>query len=75
MKQHVVNEQQFQEVLFVWKRAGRSLITLPNISKGPSGLRVSMISIDNTVQYIYEQEFKTYKMLLSWFGGLIDRVN
>lgn len=75
MKEQTVDEQQFKDILTMWHRVGRGLITLPRITHTSKGIQISVISIDNTVLFIYEHLFKSYKALLTWYGALLDRIN
>lgn len=51
------------------------LITLPRITPTSKGIQISVVSIDNTVVFIYKHLFKSYKALLTWYGELLDRIN
>ncbi|CAM5277021.1 hypothetical protein [Alishewanella longhuensis] len=75
MKAQKVNEQQFKDALVIWHRTGRSLVNLPSINRLSSGISVSVVSIDNTVQYTYEQSFKSYRDVLCWYGEMLDKLN
>lgn len=61
MEDRLVDEHQFKDILATWHGVGRSLLTLPKISRFKTGIRISVVSIDNTVQYIYEQHFRFYR--------------
>ena len=75
MKAQKVNEQQFKDVLLIWHRSGRNLVHLPSINPLSSGISISVVSIDNTVQYTYEQNFTSYRDVLCWYGEMLDTLN
>lgn len=72
MEERLVNEQQFMDVLVIWHNAARNLVTLPRIFSTSKGIQISVVSIDNTVEYIYELSFDSYCDALCWLGKLID---
>jgi len=74
MEERLVDEHQFKDILATWHGVGRSLFTLPKISRFKTGIRISVVSIDNTVQYIYEQHFKSYREVLLWYGQMLDKM-
>lgn len=74
MKEQTVDEQQFKDILDIWHRAGRGLINLPRIIKLSAGIQISVVSIDNTIMYVYEKQFKAYRDVLFWYGGMIDKI-
>lgn len=75
MEEQAVDEQQFKDILLRWHRVGRALITLPRITPTSKGIQISVVSIDNTVVFIYKHLFKSYKALLTWYGELLDRIS
>ncbi len=72
MKEQTVDEQQFKEILAMWHRIGRGIITLPRLTHTSKGIQISVVSIDNTAEYIYEQSFHCYRDVLGWLGKQSD---
>ncbi len=75
MEEQFVDEKKFKSIVDIWHRSGRSLINLPKIIPLSSGIQISVASIDNTVEFIYEHKFISFREVLSWYGDLIDKVN
>jgi hypothetical protein len=75
MEEQFVNERKFRSILEIWHRSGRGLISLPKIIPLSSGIQISVVSIDNTVEFIYEQKFVSFREVLSWYGDLIDKIS
>lgn len=73
MEERLVNKQQFKDVLVIWHRIGRNLVNLPRINRLASGIKISVVSIDNTVQYSYAHSFKSYRDVLCWYGEMLDQ--
>ena len=74
MEEQFVHEKKFKSIVDVWHRSGRSLLSLPKIIPLSSGIQISVVSIDNTVEFIYERKFNTFREALSWYGDLIDKL-
>lgn len=74
MKEQIVDEQKFHDILAIWYRSGRGLINLPRITKLSAGIQISVVSIDNTIMYVYEKQFKAYRDVLFWYGVMIDKI-
>lgn len=72
MEEQAVDEQQFKDILVMWHRVGRGLITLPRITPTSKGIQIGVVSIDSTVVFIYKHLFKSYKALLTWYGELLN---
>jgi hypothetical protein len=75
MVEQFVNEKKFKSIVDIWHRSGRSLISLPKIIPLSSGIQISVVSIDNTVEFIYEHKFISFREVLSWYGDLLDKIN
>ena len=75
MEEQFVNERKFRSILEIWHRSGRGLISLPKIIPLSSGIQISVVSIDNTVEFIYEHKFVSFREVLSWYGYLIDKIS
>lgn len=65
MEEQAVDEQQFKDILVRWHRVGQGLITLPRIEPTSKGIQISVVSIDNSVVFIYKHLFKSYKAFLT----------
>lgn len=74
MEEQIVDEQKLHDILEIWHRSGRGLINLPRITKLSAGIQISVVSIDNTIIYVYEKQFKAYRDVLLWYGGMIDKI-
>lgn len=75
LEQQLVNEHQFKDILAIWHRTGRNLVNLPRITGLTPAIRIGVVSIDNTVQYTFEQSFKSYRDVLCWYGEMLDKLS
>lgn len=75
MEQVSVDERGLISFLKPWQLSGRSIITLPKFEKNSSGIKLSIISIDNTKVVTLETSFPSYGSVMGYYGQLVDRLS
>jgi hypothetical protein len=74
MEEEIISQEAFKKLLLQWNSVGRSLLNLPKVSRGKDGLTISIINIENTTINTLDQQFKSYKAYLSWYGEILDKI-
>lgn len=74
MQPVTVDENGFINYLIPWVLSERNIVTLPRIEKHTSGLKLSVVSIDNTKLVTLNTVFTNYGSVMSYYGHLIDRL-
>lgn len=75
MEQVNIDERGFITFLIPWLLSGRSIISLPKFEKHPYGIKLSIISIDNTKVVTLETVFSSYGSVMGYYGQLVDRLS
>jgi len=70
-----VDERGLIGFLIPWLLSGRSVLSLPKFEKHSSGIKISIISIDNTKVVTLETVFPSYGSVMGYYGELVDRLS
>ena len=70
-----VDEQGFISFLIPWLLSGRSIISLPKFEKLSFGIKLTIVSIDNTKVITLETVFPSYGSVMGYYGQLVDRLS
>ncbi len=70
-----VDEHGFISFLIPWQLSGRSIINLPKFEKLSFGIKLSIVSIDNTKVVTLETVFSSYGSVMGYYGQLVDRLS
>lgn len=75
MEQLTVDENELVKFIFPWLLSGRSLVSLPKFEKLPGGVKLSIVSIDNTKHVTLDKIFPNYGSVMGYYGYLVDRLS